>query len=109
MPKDDARLLREVRRKARLLNELKQKKNTSRPEAVEAALRAWGFEPGKRKGQTQVWAYKGIMLTLHPPHGKSGGNTADPGAVAKAIQKIEEAETLQKKEKELNGGKADVN
>lgn len=110
MAKDDAQLSRELKRKTRLLRELKQKKYSSRPEDIETALEAWGFEPGKRKGQTQVWGYKntGIMITIHPPHGKSSGNTVDPGAVSKVIQKIEEVQVLQQKEADTKGDK-DVN
>jgi len=106
---DKARLLREQKRREGLLRELKQRKHSCRPKDAEAALEAWSFVPGRKKGHAQVWTYKAITLTLHNPHGKSGGNTLDPGAVAKIIQKIEEAKVLQEKEQAENEAHENVN
>jgi len=48
-----------------------------------------------------------ITLTLHAPHGKSGGNNLAPGAVSMVIRKIEEADILQQVEREAEA--EDVN
>ncbi|MFL6193746.1 MAG: hypothetical protein ACJ75H_06215 [Thermoanaerobaculia bacterium] len=81
--------------KKKLLEELRQKKRSCSLAEAEAALEAWGFTPGRKKGHTQVWSYKHVTLTLHAPH---GGRDMDPGAVAMTIRKIEEADLIQQAE-----------
>lgn len=82
-----------ARNKERLLADLKRKKYSCPQKEAEAVLTAWGFEPGRAKGNAQVWTYKHITLTVHAPHGKNSKHL-DPGAVAMVIRKVEEAATL---------------
>jgi hypothetical protein len=80
--------------KERLLEDLKRAKKASSLFRAEAALAAWGFRIGRSKGHVRVWSYRHITITMHVPHGKD----LDPGAVAMAIRKIEEAAALQRRE-----------
>jgi hypothetical protein len=84
--------------KKQLLEALRQKKHSCSLSEAEVALAAWGFQAGRQKGNTRVWNYKHVTLTLHSPHGKSGSNNLDPGAVAMVLRKIEEADALQQSE-----------
>ncbi|HKI01072.1 MAG TPA: hypothetical protein VKK31_03745 [Thermoanaerobaculia bacterium] len=87
-----------AKNKKLLLEALRQKKNSCSLSEAEAALAAWDFQAGRQKGNTRVWNYKHVTLTLHVPHGKSGGRNLDPGAVAIVIRKIEEADAIQQSE-----------
>jgi predicted RNA binding protein YcfA (HicA-like mRNA interferase family) len=90
--------------KAKLLEELRQKKRSCSQSEADAALEAWGFSPGRSKGHSQVWTYKSITLTVHAPH---GGRDMNVGAVNMVIRKIEEADLLrQAEEKEKERGNA---
>jgi hypothetical protein len=80
--------------KEQSLEELKRKKRSCTLDEVEIVLRAWRFTEGRTKGHARVWNYKHVTLTLHVPHGRSG-RAMDPGAVATAIRKIEEAALMQ--------------
>jgi hypothetical protein len=86
--------------KEQSLEDLKRKKHSCTLDEVETALRAWKFTEGRTKGHARVWNYKHVTLTLHVPHGRSG-KAMDPGAVATAIRKIEEAALMQEQEDEV--------
>jgi predicted RNA binding protein YcfA (HicA-like mRNA interferase family) len=102
-PWPDSAQIAMARDKRKLLEDLRRRKRSCSYQEVEAALEAWGFAPGRTKGHAQVWSYKHVTLTLPQPHGKSGKNDLDPGAVALVIRKIEEADVLQQSERRGEG------
>lgn len=80
--------------KRHLLTRLKERKRSCTLDDAEAALRAWGFKLGRTQGYARVWAYKGVIVVVHRPHGKH----MDPGAVSMVIRCIERTEVLQQEE-----------
>jgi len=84
-----------AKNKRRLLEELRQRKQSCAQSMADAALEAFGFTRGRSQGHAQVWAYKHITITVHAPH---GGKDMDPGAVAMVIRKIVEADLFQQAE-----------
>ena len=75
----------------RLLTSLRERKRSCTLDEAEAALHAWGFKMSRAKGHARVWAFKGVVVVMHRPHGKH----MDPGAVSMVIRCIERAEVLQ--------------
>lgn len=84
-----------AKNRKKLLEELRQKRRSCSQTEAEAALEAWGFTRGRQKGNSQLWTYKHVTLTIHAPH---GGRDMDPGAVSMVIRKIEEADLVQQAE-----------
>lgn len=73
-----------------LYAEVKQKSKGCTLAKIEKLLQAWRFRKRKERGNTQVWAYRHITLTLHRPHKQF----LPVGAVSQVLACIDEARLL---------------